>query len=326
MLAMDINNIFSVSEASFNELSEAVFNHQYQHNKVYKTWVDLIVTQSSKQQIPFSIPMLPISFFKTHKVYSESKAAVKVFESSGTTGAIHSRHYIADLKVYENSFLNGFERVYGSIKDWCILALLPAYLEKNNSSLVYMAEVLIKRTQNAQSNFFLSNFDELAKTLTDLELRGQKTILLGVSFALLDFVKKYPQQLKHTIVMETGGMKGRGRELIKQELYSILQNGFGVLNIHSEYGMTELMSQAYSTGDGRYYCPPWMRVFVVKEDDPLTISKEGIGLLQVMDLANFNSCSFIATQDIGKVYTDGSFEVLGRMDHSDLRGCSLMVV
>ncbi|TAG09545.1 MAG: acyl transferase [Sphingobacteriia bacterium] len=326
MSSFDINKIFSVSASSFDEVSKAVFQYQYQYNPVYKQWVDLVSSQARMEKIPYSMPMLPISFFKTHEIYTGGAKVNKVFESSGTTDVITSRHCIADLQLYERSFVEGFERVYGSIKGWCILALLPAYLEKENSSLVYMADCLIRRTAHSRSNFYLYNYSELAAALSVLEDQGQKTLLLGVSFALLDFVNEFPQQLKHTIVMETGGMKGRGREMTRAELHHTLGVGLGVNVLHGEYGMTELLSQAYSLGGGRYTCPPWMRVMVAKEDDPKEILSEGVGILQIIDLANIYSCSFIATQDIGRVYADGSFEVLGRMDQSDMRGCSLLVV
>jgi hypothetical protein len=239
---------------------------------------------------------------------------------------VTSRHYLADLAIYEQAFIQGFERQYGSIKNWCVLELLPAYLERENSSLVYMANKMITMSNHTESGFYLYNYAELASKLTELELLGQPTLLLGVTFALLDFSAQFPLRLKHTVVMETGGMKGRGRELTRSELHKTLIGRLGLKNIHAEYGMTELLSQAYSKGMGRYYCPPWMKVFVRKEDDPFELLTEGTGLIQIVDLANIFSCSFIATQDIGKLYEDGSFEVLGRMDHADIRGCSLLVL
>ena len=250
----------------------------------------------------------------------------KVFVSSGTSGMITSRHAVKSLDLYEKSFLNGFARFYGEIGEWCVLALLPAYLERENSSLVYMADRLIEASGHEDSGFYLYNYQELSHTIAKLEARGQKTLLLGVTFALLDFSEAFPQQLKHTVVMETGGMKGRGRELTRSELHKVLTLRLGVNEIHAEYGMTELLSQAYSAGNGRYFCPPWMKVYVRSEDDPLAVSAIGTGILQVIDLANIYSCGFIATQDVGTVYADGSFEVLGRMDNSDLRGCSLLIV
>ncbi|WP_439505877.1 LuxE/PaaK family acyltransferase [Sediminibacterium sp.] len=326
VLPFDINNIFSASESSLDQYCNAVFQLQYEYNKVYRQWVDLINPTNAAFKIPQNIPALPISFFKNHSIVTGEHMVQKVFESSGTTGVITSQHHIVDLSIYEKSFIKGFELQYGAIKDWCILALLPAYLERDHSSLVYMANKMIQMSESKQSGFYLYNYNDLAKTLMSLESAGQKTLLLGVTFALLDFSEQFPIQLNHTVVMETGGMKGRGRELTRLELHKTLSQRFGVKNIHAEYGMTELLSQAYSKGNGRYQSPPWMKVYVRKEDDPFEIFTEGTGLIQIIDLANIYSCSFIATQDIGRVYADGSFEVLGRMDHSDIRGCSLLVV
>ncbi len=326
MLTFDTNKIFSVTPSNFDELARVVFHYQYQYVPLFKTWVDLISPNLDFEKIPYSFPMMPISFFKTHQIGPTIASCEKIFESSGTTGVVTSRHYLADLQLYEHSFLKGFERVYGSISDWCILGLLPAYLERENSSLVYMASCLVQRSGHSKSGFYLYNYKDLAKTIAVLEASGQKTLLLGVSFALLDFAKEFPQQLKTTVVMETGGMKGRGVEITRAELHDRLKAGLGIDVIHGEYGMTELLSQAYSTGNGRFICPPWMRVMVASEDNPKEGYKQGTGMLQVIDLANVYSCSFIATQDLGRVYEDGSFEVLGRIDHSDARGCSLMVV
>ncbi|MFN3299373.1 MAG: acyl transferase [Sediminibacterium sp.] len=326
MLPIDINNIFSVNESSFDDLCNTVFQFQYQYNSIYRKWVDLIDALPSERKIPQKIPALPISFFKEQQVITGNWQEQKIFESSGTTGMVTSRHYVRDLAIYEQSFIQGFERQYGSIQNWCVLALLPAYLERENSSLVYMANKMIEISSHSDSGFYLYNYDELAKKLEELEVKGQPTLLLGVTFALLDFSAQFPLQLKHTIVMETGGMKGRGRELTRKELHETLIRRLGLRDIHAEYGMTELLSQAYSNGNGRYYCPPWMKVFVRKEDDPFELLLEGTGLIQIVDLANIYSCSFIATQDIGKIYADGSFEVLGRMDHAAMRGCSLLVL
>lgn len=326
IVPIDINNIFSVNESNFNDLCYSVFEWQYQQNDIYRKWVDLLGNKPSKNEIPQRIPTLPISFFKEQKVVTGKWLEKTVFESSGTTGMITSRHYIADLALYEQSFIKGFELQFGSIQDWCVLALLPAYLEREHSSLVYMANKMIEWSNHDKSGFYLYNYKELASTLSYLEFIGQKTLLLGVTFALLDFTAQFPLQLKNTVVMETGGMKGRGRELTRIELHETLQQRLGVELIHAEYGMTELLSQAYSLGGGRYKCPPWMKVFLRKEDDPFEFINEGTGLIQIIDLANVHSCSFIATQDIGKLYSDGSFEVLGRMDHTDIRGCSLLVV
>ena len=326
VLPFDINNIFSVNESSFDDLCNTVFHFQYQNNPIYHKWVDLIDPFPSERKIPQKIPALPISFFKEQRVTTGNWQEQKIFESSGTTGMVTSRHYVADTTIYEQSFIQGFELQYGSIQNWCVLALLPAYLERENSSLVYMANKMIAMSNHSESGFYLYNYEALANKLKELELKGQPTLLLGVTFALLDFSAQFPLQLKNTVVMETGGMKGRGRELTRPELHKTLIGRLGLKNIHAEYGMTELFSQAYSKNSGRYYCPPWMKVFVRKEDDPIELLREGTGLIQIIDLANIYSCSFIATQDIGKLYADGSFEVLGRMDHADIRGCSLLVI
>jgi len=326
VLPIDINNIFSVNESSFDDLSNTVFQFQYENNFVYRQWFDLIDPFPSSLKIPQKIPALPISFFKEQRVVTGNWKEAQIFESSGTTGMINSRHYVADLSIYEQSFLWGFEGQYGSIQNWCVLALLPAYLERDHSSLVYMADKMIKMSQHPDSGFYLYNYAELATKLKELELRGQPTLLIGVTFALLDFAAAFPMQLTHTVVMETGGMKGRGKELTRPELHETLTRQLGLKTIHAEYGMTELFSQAYSKTGGRFYCPSWMKIFIRKEDDPFEIFTEGTGLIQIIDLANIYSCSFIATQDIGKLYADGSFEVLGRMDHADVRGCSLLVL
>lgn len=326
MHLIDINNIFSDSIIHFNQYCAQIYDYQYKNNLVYRNWVNLIHDNQDFEKIPQSIPSLPISFFKEMNVITgEFKPAI-IFESSGTTGIQTSKHLVKNIKLYERSFRMGFEFFYGDISEWCILALLPSYLERENSSLVYMAEKMIINSGHPKSGFYLYNFNELNTTLKQLEAQGQKTLLLGVTFALLDFSEKFPQQLRHTIVMETGGMKGRGKELTKPELHQILKDRFDVDNIHAEYGMTELMSQAYSNGIGKYKCPPWMKILVRSEDDPLLISNVGTGILQIIDLVNLDSCSFIATDDIGIVYEDGSFEVIGRLDNADLRGCSLLVV
>ncbi len=273
-----------------------------------------------------SIPALPISFFKTQTVVATDFTPQAVFESSGTTQTQTSRHLVKDLSLYESSFLHAFRQFYGEVKDWCILGLLPSYLERQHSSLVYMVNELIGQSKHPDSGFYLDEHEKLAQTLTGLELQGQKTLLIGVTFGLLDFAAACPQKLNHTIVMETGGMKGRRKELTRAEVHELLQTGLGIDQVHSEYGMTELLSQAYSAGDGRFICPPWMKVMVRDAEDPLTIQPHGRGILQVIDLANLYSCSFIATEDVGMVHEDGSFEVWGRLDNSDVRGCSQLVV
>jgi hypothetical protein len=272
-----------------------------------------------------AIPFLPISFFKTQDVFIGEKP-VNLFESSGTTQDVKSHHWVQDLSLYEASFLKGFELFYGKPSHYCIIGLLPSYLERKHSSLVYMVDKLIKASGHAQSGFYLDDFVKLNEVLHDLENQKQKVWFIGVSFALTDFAIAYPQQLNSTIVLETGGMKGRKEELTRNELHQLLREHLGTSTIHSEYGMTELLSQAYAIKEGVFKCPPWMKVMVAEEEDPTAIKEIGRGVLHIIDLANIYSCSFIATEDIGEVFEDGSFTVLGRLDASARRGCSLLVV
>lgn len=324
-LPFDVNNIFSVSTGQFDATCMAVYYYQYQLNPVYKKWCDMIGKTPATVQTPGQIPSLPVTFFKQETILT-ALPATHYFESSGTTQTQNSRHWVPDLNLYRQSFNKAFEQFYGNITDWCILALLPAYLERQHSSLVMMADELIKDSRHPQSGFYLYDHERLNDTLAVLEKKGQKTLLLGVTFALLDFAEAFPQQLQHTVVMETGGMKGRRKEMTRDEVHTILTRKLGVRSVHSEYGMTELLSQAYSKGEGIFECPPWMKITVRDEEDPLSEGGTGRGLIQVIDLANVYSCSFIATEDLGRVYPDGRFEIWGRLDHSDIRGCSLMVL
>ena len=320
-----INNLFedtlSTEDAA---LSLAAF--QYKHNTVYRQWCDALGKQGDQLTRLTDLAFLPVSFFKTREVVTGSFEPAVVFESSGTTQSVNSRHLVKDVALYEKSCVAGFERMYGSIKDWCVIGLLPAYLERKGSSLVHMVHHFIGLSEQPESGFYLYEHEKLRDTLLALEAKGQKTLLIGVTFGLLDFAEAYPMQLKHTVVMETGGMKGRRAELTRFELHDYLQQQLGVTAIHSEYGMTELLSQAYSAGQGRFVCPPWMKVLVRDEEDPLTVCTTGRGIINVIDLANIDSCAFIATDDVGRIYPDGSFEIMGRVDASDIRGCSLMVV
>lgn len=321
-------HLLSITSAEeFHEKTLEVFQYQYQGNKTYREFCDYLKVNSKKVSQLEEIPFLPIQFFKSRKVTTRNAVPEMIFTSSGTTGSVNSKHYVTDLEIYEMSFIRTFEAFYGSISDYCILALLPSYLERNGSSLIYMADTLIKKSAHAQSGFYLNDLDALVKTLESLIKANQKTILLGVSFALLDLAERINFPLKNTIVMETGGMKGRRKEMVREELHSILKKAFGVSAIHSEYGMTELLSQAYSKGEGIFKCPPWMNVFIRDTEDPLSYQKQGkTGGINIIDLANVNSCSFIATQDLGKVFGNRLFEVLGRFDHADIRGCNLMVI
>lgn len=322
-----IHKIFNITTANEAEIIEAVYQFQYCNNDVYRQWCDCLDNKNAIPNTQCLIPpFLPISFFKTHKIVSTAFVAQQVFESSGTTKTINSRHYVKDLLVYKQSFIKAFELEYGNINDWCIIGLLPSYLERNNSSLVCMVDELIKQSNCNSSGFYLNEYEKLAKVLTQLEAAKQKTLVIGVTFALLDFAHLHPMKLQHTIVMETGGMKGRKKEITKDEVHQILQTQFNLKNIHSEYGMTELLSQAYASNSNKHICPPWMKVLVRDEEDPLHIKTEGKGIINVIDLANIYSCSFIATDDVGEVFADGSFSVYGRLDNSDLRGCSLLTL
>jgi hypothetical protein len=320
-----VNNIFE-GKQTFNEKGIQIFQFQYLKNNVYRTWNDILKRDIASISSLTDIPFLPISFFRTHKVVCGEFEPQYIFESSGTTQSIPGRHYVKEASLYKKSFLSTFKIFYGEPKKWCIIGLLPSYLERKNSSLVVMVDELIKQSSNADSGFYLYDFEKLKNVLMLLEKTKQKTLLIGVSFALLDFSEQYPTHLQYTLVMETGGMKGRRKELTRQELHAGLCNNFGIDKVHSEYGMTELLSQAYSKREGRFCCPPWMKVLVRDEDDPLAVKETGRGVLNIVDLANVYSCSFIATDDVGIVYEDGSFEVLGRLDNSDTRGCSLMAV
>jgi len=318
--------LFSIkTEGDFDTAALAVFKYQAQHCTVYREYMEMLGVYPDKIKSLAEIPFLPVEFFKTHRVVSDGKEAELIFESSGTTGSTVSKHYVAEKEIYIESFTKCFELFYGGARDYCILALLPSYLERNSSSLVFMAEHLIKGSQNPQSGFYLSKFKQLSEMLANLNKEGKKNILLGVSYALLDFAEQFPMKLEHTIIMETGGMKGRRKEITRAEMHRALTDAFGVKTIHSEYGMTELLSQAYSQGNGIFHCPPWMKIILRNPEDPFDVSGERLsGNINIIDLANIYSCSFIATQDVGKINGKG-FEVLGRTDNSDLRGCNLLV-
>lgn len=311
----------------FEKIAFQVFKFQFENNTVYRSFCDLLYKNPSDITSLEDIPFLPIEFFKSHDILSSKKSIEKTFSSSGTTGSTTSKHLITDLRIYEESFNEGFKQFYGKVEDYTILALLPSYLERDGSSLIYMVDALIKQTNKPKSGFYLDNLSELKDTLIELENKGEKVLLIGVSFALLDLVESHKFQLKNTIVMETGGMKGRRKELVREELHAILKEGFGIEEIHSEYGMTELLSQAYSKGHGIFECAKSMKIFTRDTEDALSILENNkTGGINIIDLANVNSCSFIATQDLGRVHNDGSFEIIGRFDNSDIRGCNLMAL
>ena len=322
------NKIFNINNSEkFKSIALEVFKLQATENSVYREFISYLNIDVNQVRELDQIPFLPIQFFKSHKILADNKPVQDVFLSSGTTGTNQSKHYVTDLKIYEESYSKAFEYFYGNIEDYVVLGLLPSYLERNGSSLIYMVDDLIKKSKHPESGFYLNDHDKLVENIIRLENRKQKILLIGVSFALLDLLDDYNLDLSYTTIMETGGMKGRRKELIREELHSEFTQGFGVDAIHSEYGMTELLSQAYSKGNGIFNCPPWMKVLTRDTEDPFSYLSDGkSGGINVIDLANINSCSFIATQDLGRIYSDDSFEVIGRFDHSDIRGCNLMVL
>ena len=321
-------DIFQInSKKEFEKIALKVFHLQYDTNLVYHEFCNLLNKNKNNVKSVDEIPFLPIQFFKSHAILSTTEAVQQTFTSSGTTGMQTSKHHVTDISWYEMSYRLGFSEFYGTIEDYCILALLPSYLEREGSSLIYMVEDLINKSNHKDSGFYLDNYNELISKLIALDNSGQNVLLIGVTYALLDLIEKQNFKLKNTIIMETGGMKGKRKEMIREELHGILCNGFGVSKIHSEYGMTELLSQAYSLGDGVFECPSWMQILIRDTEDALSYVENGkTGGINIIDLANINSCSFIATQDLGKKQSKHTFEVLGRFDHSDIRGCNLMVI
>lgn len=319
--------VFAIENSDeFSAVALEVFRHQSKNCIVYKEFIAGMRIDANNVTAIEQIPFLPVEFFKSHAIVSNTGAAEIVFSSSGTTGITTSRHIVTDVSWYEESFRRAFKLFYGDIEKYTIFALLPSYLEREGSSLIYMAEDLIERSQNPDSGFYLYNYEELYHQLKKQQRHKKPTLLIGVTFALLDFVEQYNVDFPELIVMETGGMKGRRKEMIRGELHEVLKNGFGVDAIHSEYGMTELLSQAYSKGNGIFQTPPWVKIFTRDTNDPKSLLNNGkTGGINIIDLANVNSCSFIAVQDLGKVYADGSFEVLGRFDNADIRGCNLLI-
>ena len=314
------------SSISFEEKALAVFKFQTENCSVYKEYLRLLKINPYEIKLIEQIPLLPIQFFKTHNIVSNNNSIEKTFTSSATTGSQVSRHFVTDLKLYENSFLKGFQQHYGNINEYCIVALLTNYLERNGSSLVYMVEQMMAQSKHPLNGFFLYDFEALKERLQTLENNKQKTLLIGVTFALIDFAEQFPIPLKNTIIVETGGMKGRKKELLRHEVHTILKDTFQLETIHSEYGMTELLSQAYSKGDGIFECPSWMKIITKDIYDPLqNLPFHQSGQIGVIDLANLNSCSFILTDDMGTLMAENKFTIAGRKDNSDVRGCNLMV-
>ena len=326
-MSLTKEQIFSINnKADFNAAALQVFRHQAANCAVYSKFIQGLKIDAAKVDRIEQIPFLPVEFFQSHPVVSNTEPVEVTFSSSGPTGIATSRHLVTDISWYVESFRRAFQLFYGDIKNYTLLALLPSYLEREGSSLIYMADDLIKQSENPDSGFYLYNYDELYHQLKKQQQAQKPTLLIGVTFALLDFVEQHPIDFPGLIVMETGGMKGKRKEMIREELHEILCKGFGVDAIHSEYGMTELLSQAYSKGNGIFNTPPWMRIITRDTNDPISLITDGkTGGVNIIDLANINSCSFIATQDLGKVYTDGSFEILGRFDNADIRGCNLLI-
>ena len=326
MIEIRSEQIFSIrTKEEFEDVALRLFRFQADSCAVYRAFIENLRIDPNRVKRLDEIPFLPVEFFKNHSIIKENASPEITFTSSGTTGMQQSRHQVSDVSLYETSFRKGFEFFYGNIEKYALLALLPSYLEREGSSLIYMTDDLIK-SAGTPSGYFLHNYEELYNTLRELQNQQKPVILIGVTYALLDFIEKYQLSFPDLIVMETGGMKGKRKEMIREELHQALCEGFGVSSIHSEYGMTELLSQAYSKVSGVFRCPPWMNVLIRDTNDPLTVLPENrTGGINVIDLANLNSCSFIATQDLGKKFTNGSFEVLGRFDNSDIRGCNLLV-
>lgn len=325
---MNLNSkIFEVeNNADFEKLALQIFQYQATCCKPYAKYLKFLSVDIDAVDSLEQIPFLPIEFFKSQQMVSSTESIDIVFTSSGTTGMAQSKHEVINVGLYEQSYLKAFDHFYGNVSDFCFLALLPSYQERTGSSLIYMVDDLIAKSKNPQSGYFLNDDEHLFKVLSELKKANQKTVLIGVTYALLDFIEKFDIDFPELIVMETGGMKGRRKEMVREELHKQLAKGFGVKKIHSEYGMTELLSQAYSLGDGIFFCPPWMKILIRDVNDPLSLANKGkTGGINIMDLANVNSCSFVATKDLGRLNDNGNFEVLGRFDNSDIRGCNLLV-
>lgn len=325
------DKVFGVNEAGFESLALELFRYQYAQNPVYGSFVAALGINPEQVSTLAQIPFLPIRFFKSHAVCTGQFTPVFQFESSGTTGMTSSRHLVRDPAMYQESFLRCFRLFYGDVTDYCIIGLLPSYLERGQSSLVYMVNELIQRSAHPDSGFYLHEFDQLQQLLSRLVQQGQRIWLIGVTYALLDFAATHALPLSNTLLLDTGGMKGRRRELIKAEVHDLLKEAFQLQQVHSEYGMTELFSQAYATADGLFSTPPWMKVMLREEEDPLQLimppadgQRPRSGAVNIIDLANVDSCCFIATDDAGRLYPGGRFEILGRLDNSDIRGCSLL--
>jgi len=321
-------DLFNLRSEDFNDWAKKTFYFQYETNQTYKNYCDLINFKRKANLSIETLPFIPISLFKTHCIKSGSFMAEAIFQSSGTGGERRSRHHVKNLSLYEMSFSGNFKLNYGYPSDYCILALLPSYMEQKNSSLIYMVDQLMEKSEHPKSGYFLYEHQKLRDQINQLMDAGQKTILIGVSFALLDFAKKFRIQSKPGLltIIETGGMKGRKKEILREDLHQRLKKCFQGAEVHSEYGMTELLSQAYAKNSGRFYPPPWMKILIRKQDDPFSYCQIGeVGGINIIDLANQDSVAFIQTDDLGRVHQDGSFEVLGRFDRAEARGCNLLI-
>jgi len=321
------DRIFDIKNHSdFLNVALEVFHYQNETNTVYKEFIINLGRNLRHAKTLDTIPFLPVEFFRNQEIVSGISPFKKIFESSSSTGAVSVKHYVSDLALYEKSFTEGFRLFYGDPSEYIICALLPSYTERSGSSLVYMVDKLIQKSLNPLSGFYNENSEELIQIINRVRGENKKVLLLGVSFALLDLAETHSPDFSEVLVMETGGMKGRRKELTRAELHKILMEKFNLQTVHSEYGMTELLSQAYSSGDGIFHCPPWMKIMIRDPQDPLSIYTETrkTGGINIIDLANINSCSFIATDDLGRLHDDGGFEVLGRFDRSDIRGCNLL--
>ena len=315
-----------LSRQEFDQVALSLFAEQYKHVVPYRTYCNLLGKSTDNVFNVHEIPFLPIELFKAHKILHSDAVPEVEFLSSGTTGSAQSVHYVPDLRFYERCFSQAFNKRYGPVDQYVVLALLPSYLERTGSSLVYMAQSLIEQSRHSESGFYLDQLQDLRKLMHELGTQRKRILLLGVSYALLDLAQMGPWELpSDTIIMETGGMKGKRAEWTKAALHQELSTQFGLKNIHSEYGMTELMSQAYALSEGKFQAPPWMRVLTRDPEDPLSFVSQRTGGINIIDLANIYSCAFVATQDLGKVNSDGSFYLLGRFDHSDIRGCNLLL-
>lgn len=318
--------IFSIeSPIQFEEVALRIFKHQAEHVPVYADFVKYLGIQANHIDRIDDIPFLPIEFFKSHTVAIPSQNTPVIFSSSGTTGSITSKHHVNDVTWYEQSFNKAFELFYGDVRNYIVIALLPSYLERGGSSLIYMCDQLIKQSSDERSGFYLNEFEKIKSIIEENE-GFKKVMLIGVTYALLDFAEQHPFAMENCIIMETGGMKGRRKEMLREEVHQVLSDAFQVPFIHSEYGMTELLSQAYSNGKGIFKTPPWMKILIRETQDPFAYQKlERSGGINIIDLANVNSCSFIATKDLGRLYADERFEVIGRFDDAEIRGCNLLV-